>query len=225
MNRPQFEAQFTLTREHYLANLDLVTWLRHYHVLRDLLASDAGDVLEIGTGDGIVRRSAEPMVASYRVLDINPNLEPDYLGDLRQPDERLIGSFDSVIATEVMEHLPFADMPASLANIWAWMRPGGRAFVSVPHRKSSVAIVTPKQTLRTVRFPNGMISLSELYNRLVRRQIWIDPNHVWEIGDGKVRQADVERCFKETGFVLQRKRQLPYSDYWILGKSSSLPSR
>jgi SAM-dependent methyltransferase len=218
MDRTDFDAQFTLTREHYLSNLDMVTWLRHYHVLRDLLAARGGDVLEIGTGDGIVRRCVEPFVASYKVLDINPNLDPDYLGDIRIGDDRLAERFDGIVVTEVMEHLPFEDVPTCLVNLLAWLRPGGRAFVSVPHRNSSLSLITPKQRLRTLRFPNGSISPSEFYNRFIRGRIWIDPNHRWEIGDGNVSQLDVERRFAEAGFVQQKRLQLPYSDYWVLRK-------
>ena len=218
MNRPDFDAQFTLDREHYLSNLDMVTWVRHYHTLRDVLVGGGGDVLEIGTGDGIVRRCAEPMVASYKVLDINPNLDPDYLGDIRRSDDSLLGRFDTIVITEVMEHLPFEDMPVSLRNLSSWLRPGGRVIVSLPHRKSSVAVLTPNQKLRTLRFPNGSISISEFYNRFVRGRIWIDPYHLWEIGDGHVSRADVERHFAEAGFVRQKRKQLPYSDYWVLTK-------
>lgn len=218
MNRPEFDAQFTMTRAQYLGNLDMVTWLRHFYVLRELIEIGRGDVLEIGTGDGVVRRCAEPLVASYKVLDVNPQLDPDYHADIRTGDNRLVGQFDTIIITEVMEHLPFGDMPATLRNLWAWLRPGGRIIVSLPHRKSSVSVLTPNQKLRTVRFPNGSISLSEAYNRFIRRRIWIDPNHQWEIGDGKVSRPDVEARFSAAGFVQQKRLELPYSDYWVLTK-------
>lgn len=217
MTRPD-DDQFTMSRERYLANLDLVTWLRHFFVIRELVDGGAGDVLEIGTGDGVVRRSTEPMVGSFKVLDINPNLEPDYLADIRTGDERLVGQFDTIVITEVMEHLPFADMPATLRNLFVWLRPGGRVIVSLPHRKSSLALITPKQRLRTIRFPNGSISLSEFYNRFVRRRIWIDPNHLWEIGDGHVARSDVESRFVQAGFIQRKRRALPYSDFWVLAK-------
>jgi hypothetical protein len=214
--RPDFDAQFTLPREHYLETLDMVSWLRHYHVLRDILAAGSGDVLEVGTGDGIVRRCVEPFVASYRVLDVNPNLDPEVLGDFRDSHPALAASCDTVIATEVMEHMPFKDMPACLENLRIWLRPGGRAIVSLPHRKSSIAVLTPRQNLRVFRFPNGLLSASEAYNRFVRRRIWIDPHHVWEIGDGQVSLRDVEQCFLKAGLIEQRRTQLPYSDYWVL---------
>jgi hypothetical protein len=223
MTSDAYDHQFDLTRSDYLASLDMVTWLRHYHVVRDLLVRAPKAVLEIGSGDGIVRRCVSPMVPAYSVFDINANLEPDYVGDLKLRDARLVGRFDAVVATEVMEHLPFADLPACLANLFAWLRDGGQAFVSLPHRRSSVAFLTPGQKLRTWRFPNGLLSLSEAYNRFVRGRIWIDPHHCWEMGDGHVTRTRVEQCFVEAGFILVKHLALPYCDYWVLAKPGPVP--
>ena len=218
MNRHAFDKQFELSRRDYLSGLDMVTWLRHYHVVRDLVASAPQRVLEIGSGDGVVRRCVLPLVPVYSVFDINARLEPDYVGDLKLGDVSLTGRFDAVVATEVMEHLPFADLPACLANLYAWLQAGGQAFVSLPHRKSSVAVLSPRQKLHTWRFPNGLLSLSEAYNRFVRGRIWIDPNHCWEIGDGRVTQIAVEQHFARVGFTLIKHLALPYCDYWVLSK-------
>ena len=50
----------------------------------------------------------------------------------------------------------------------------------------------------------------------MRRRIWIDPHHCWEIGDGRVRRRDVERLLAEGGWRVQAFRELPYCDCWIL---------
>ncbi|BEP38048.1 hypothetical protein GmRootV59_50190 [Variovorax sp. V59] len=218
MNHHAFDKQFDLSRHDYLSGLDMVTWLRHYHVVRDLVTSAPQRVLEVGSGDGVVRRCVLPLVPVYSVFDINARLEPDYVGDLKLGDTSLTGRFDAVVATEVMEHLPFADLPACLANLYAWLQFGGQAFVSLPHRKSSVAVLSPSQKLHTWRFPNGLLSLSEAYNRFVRGRIWIDPNHCWEIGDGRVTQIAVEQHFAQAGFTLIKHLALPYCDYWVLSK-------
>ena len=218
MSRPSYDQQFNLSRRDYLASLDMVTWLRHFHVIRDLLSLAPQSVLEIGSGDGVVRRCVLPMLPVYAVFDINPKLEPDHVGDLKLGDASLAGRFDAVVATEVMEHLPFADLPACLGNLFSWLQPGGRAYITLPHRKSSVVVLTPRQKMHTWRFPNGLLSLSEAYNRFVRGRIWIDPHHCWEIGDGRVTRADVERCFSQAGFTQVKRLELPYCDYWVLAR-------
>ena len=208
--------QFTLTQRQYLAGLDFFTWTRHFHVLRDLLARTEGDVFEVGTGDGVLRRCVEPFVRSYTVLDRNPQLQPEVQGDLLEPQPALAGRFDAAVCTEVLEHLPFEQFPIALARLGEVLRPGGRLFLTVPHRKGHLLVVSPRQRLRTWRFPFGTTSLSEAYNRFVRRRIWIDPNHCWEIGDGRVARRDVERALAAQGFATEAFAELPYCDYWIL---------
>lgn len=103
--RAAFDQQYTLSARQYLSQVDFYTWTRHFHVLRDLCALVQGDVLEVGTGDGVVRRCLQPLVRSYTVVDVNAQLQPDVLADLRQPQPALAGRFDAVVCTEVLEHI------------------------------------------------------------------------------------------------------------------------
>lgn len=219
MNTPHnFTDQFTLSQRDYLASLDFFTWTRHFYVLRDLVAGVQGDVLEVGTGDGVVRRCVEPFVGSYKVMDINAELNPDVQGDIRQPQPSLIDGFDAVVATEVLEHLPFADVAGCLCNLKTYLRPGGELYLTLPHRKGHMLIVTPNQKLLKWRFPIGLTNLSEAYNRFVRRRIWIDPNHCWEIGDGKIRRNQISELLQQLGWEVKKFQPLPYCDYWVLRK-------
>lgn len=212
----EFDAQFRMQPRDYVAGLDFYTWTRHFHVLHDLLAREQGDVLEVGTGDGVVRRCAGPFMRSYRVMDINPALQPDIVGNLLDPQPALAASADAVVCAEVLEHLPFEALPRALAQLQGFVRPGGRLYLTLPHRKSHMLFVTPRQRLWPLRFPVGLLSLSEAWNRFVRRRIWIDPHHCWEIGDGRVRRRDVERLLADGGWQVQAFRALPYCDCWIL---------
>lgn len=214
-----FERQFELGREDYLAHLDFFTWTRHYHLFKDIAAQVQGDLLEVGAGDGVLKRCVEPFVRSYRVMDINPRLGPDVLADLREPQPQLRERFDATVAAEVLEHLPFEDFGTCLANLAATLRPGGLLFLTLPHRKGHVLFVGPRQRLRAWRFPVGLLSLSEAWNRFVRRRIWIDPHHCWEIGDGQVERRHVEAALAAAGLGAERFAELPYCDYWILRKA------
>ena len=216
MTDPAFNRQFGLTLRDYLADLDFFTWTRHFHVIKDLCALVRGDILEVGLGDGVVRRCFQPLVASYTVMDINPLLQPDVLADLREPQPALAGRFDAVIATEVLEHLPFAELPRCLKNLVACLKPGGRLFMTLPHRKGHMLVVTPRQRLLMWRLPIGLTSLSEAYHRFVRRRIWIDPHHCWEIGDDRVRRSQVEAILRNADLHTEAFAELPYCDYWIL---------
>jgi len=215
---PDATHQYALTQKHYLEHLDFYTWARHFHVIKDLCALTQGDVLEVGTGDGVVKRCIQPFVRSYTVFDINANLHPDVLGNLLEPQPGLAGRFDAVVCTEVLEHLPFADFPRCIAALHAFLRPGGLLYLTLPHRKGHMLIVTPRQRFVKLRFPFGTTSLSEAWNRFVRRRIWIDPNHCWEIGDGHVKRQQVEARLAATGLATARFSELPYCDYWVLSR-------
>lgn len=216
-----FERQFHLEPADYLAGLDFFTWTRHFHLFKDLAVRVRGRVLEVGTGDGVLRRCVEPHVAGYVVVDVNARLSPDVVADVRELPASLNGGFDAVVAAEVLEHLPFADFPRSLASLAAALVPGGLLFLTLPHRKGHVLWVGPRQRLHAWRFPVGLLSLSEAYHRFVRRRIWIDPHHCWEIGDGHVRRADVESAFAAAGLAIDQRRALPYCDYWILRRGAA----
>jgi hypothetical protein len=67
--------------------------------------------------------------------------------------------------------------------------------------------------------PTGFLSPGAFYRRFIKRRIWIDPHHCWEIGDGKTRRGDVESVFDQAGFQRDKVRKLLYVDYWILRKA------
>lgn len=219
----RFDDQYALDRRDYLAHLDFYTWTRHYHVFRDIGALVTGDLLEVGTGDGVVRRCAEPFVRSTTVMDINPRLHPDVLGNLLDRQPALEARFDAVVCTEVLEHIPFERFPTCLAHLRSFLRPGGLLFLTLPHRKGHMLVVTPRQRLLKWRFPVGLTSLGEAYNRFVRRRIWIDPHHCWEIGDGRVQRAQVDAQLVAAGLQTRNFSELPYCDYWVLQASGECP--
>lgn len=212
----RFDDQYALDRRDYLTHLDFYTWTRHFHVFKDIGALVTGDLLEVGTGDGVVRRCAEPFVRSTTVMDINPRLQPDVLGNLLDPQPALEARFDAVVCTEVLEHIPHAHLPRCLAHLRSFLRPGGLLFLTLPHRKGHMLVVTPRQRLLKWRFPVGLTSLGEAYNRFVRRRIWIDPHHCWEIGDGRVQRAHIDAALRAAGLHTRSFTELPYCDYWVL---------
>jgi SAM-dependent methyltransferase len=211
-----FDRQFGLDRTDYLAHIDFFTWTRHFHLFKDLCRLVQGDVLEVGTGDGVLKRCAQPFVRSFTVMDINPKLQPDVLGDLCVHRPELVGRFDAVVVAEVLEHLPFDRFAPCIGHLHSYLRPGGRLFLTLPHRKGHVLLVTPRQRLLKWRFPVGLTSLSEAWNRFVRRRIWIDPHHCWEIGDGRVRRDAVQAALLAQGLQPEQFTALPYCDYWVL---------
>jgi SAM-dependent methyltransferase len=109
----------------------------------ELLAGAAGDVLEIGGGTGLNLRHygagvqtltvTEPYPPMLRRLQRRALVEAPAATVLGAPAEELPfddASFDVVMASEVLEHIP-ADA-AAFAEIARVVRPGGRVAVTVP---------------------------------------------------------------------------------------------
>lgn len=213
-----FDDQFSLSRDYYLKQLDFLNWFRYYHLVKDVLRLDVAEILEIGSGSGMLRNCLTPLVREYRVMDINPNLAPDWIADVRESRSELANRFDCVIAADVLEHLPFADLGATCANLYSYLKPGGYALITIPHRQSNFLFMTPTQIPHVVTVPTGFLSPGAFWRRFIKRKIWIDPSHCWEIGDVHVRIKDVEARLTDVGFAVEKFDKLLYVDYWVLKK-------
>lgn len=101
--------------------------------LRDLVLAAIprhGRVLEVGAG---ARRNKELLArrrpgASYESLDIDPQGDHEY----REWSE-VAGTYDCVLALEVIEHLRLEEIPPWLGQISVVLRPGGRLVISTPN--------------------------------------------------------------------------------------------
>lgn len=114
---------------------------RYDKALKGVHSSD--DLLEIGTGLGVLSGLIAPMVTSYKGIEYDAEAcqaakkrvtNPDWItqGDaqaLTFPDN----SFDVVVCLEVLEHLP--DYRKALNEIARVLRPKGRLIASIPYAK------------------------------------------------------------------------------------------
>jgi hypothetical protein len=66
--------------------------------------------------------------------------------------------------------------------------------------------------------PTGFLSFRAFYRRFVKRKIWIDPHHCWEIADGTVSLRLVNRVIRGCGLRVISFRKLLYVDHWVLSR-------
>lgn len=216
--RGGFDSQYSLEQEFYLKKMDFLNWFRYFYIVKDVVNFMPTSILEIGAGDGIVKACLQPMVKGYTVLDVNSKLKPDITADLRDYQASIENNFDCVIAADVLEHMPFADFEQCLKNLYSYLKNGGKALLTIPHRRSNFLFMTPTQIPHVVTVPTGFLSIGAFYRRFIKRKIWIDPHHCWELGDGKIRISDVEQVFGKVGFTKEKFKKLLYVDYWVLSK-------
>lgn len=210
--------QFELSQKDHLQNVDFINWYRFFFIIKEIIAREPKRVLEIGEGSGVIRRVVEPITDEYKTMDMNEDLRPDFVSDVRATVPEAVGQFDCIIAADILEHIPFNDLEKALENIRSYLAPNGTALITIPHRASYFLWMTPTYVPHVIRIPTGFLSWGAFYRRFIKRKIWIDPDHQWEIGDGIHRIKDVEDVIKNTGFVIEKRKKLLYVDFWVLKK-------
>ncbi len=212
------QEQFGLSQKDHLQGVDFINWYRFFFIIKEIIARESERVLEIGEGSGVIRRAVEPIVDKYKTMDVNRNLTPDFLSDVRVPVPDIARQFDCVVAADILEHIPFSDLEAALRNIRSYLNQDGVALITIPHRASYFLWMTPTYISHIIRIPTGFLSWGSFYRRFIKRKIWIDPDHQWEIGDGTHKIKDVEEVMQKAGFVIEKRKKLLYVDFWILKK-------
>lgn len=140
------------------------------------LGGGIGRVLEIGVGSGVVAHYLRNAGVEVVTCDLDAALRPDRVADIRQLPFG-DAAFDVVSACEVLEHIPFTDVPRALAEL---SRVSRRAVViSLPYRSTGFELVFKFPFIRTVlrRLYLDVFMRIPLRFRPAGRT----PQHHWEI--------------------------------------------
>lgn len=137
------------SREFYesLAGRDLHPHMVRGITYRNLVVSQAvgggnGDVLEVGPGEGWLSGMLSRAGHRVTVIDVASSwltrlTSPDLAGRVTAEMTRMPfadGSFDVVVASEVVEHIP--DIGLALSEAARVLRPRGRLVITVPYRET-----------------------------------------------------------------------------------------
>jgi hypothetical protein len=79
------------------------------------LGKSVASILEIGPGSGHFSSIMKGLDYSVKTADIKSQTNPDYLGDFRETE--IPEKFDMVVAFEMLQHLPYDDIPETLAKL------------------------------------------------------------------------------------------------------------
>ena len=124
---------------HYADGYDaLYRWVSYWYQIREVCRLRPGRVLEIGVGNGTVSAALAREGIAVTTLDFDPRLGPDVCADVRRlpfsPKE-----FDVVLCAQVLEHLPFDELPVLLQEIRRVSR--RHAVISLPCSRAGFFIV------------------------------------------------------------------------------------
>ncbi len=183
--------------EHYAENYDaLYRWISYWYQLREVRRVRPERVLEIGVGRGMVNRELARDGVAVTTLDLDPRLGPEVCGDVRRlpfPSEK----FDVVLCAQVLEHLPFDELPALLDEIRRVSR--RHAIITLPCSRGGLFLVPMLLGAATAPRLALRLPLPNAFCRLFFKQ------HAWEIGRLRLPLRKVRRAIKAAGWRIARE--------------------
>lgn len=216
MSGIDLNSQFAWTYEDFLDRIDFDNWYYFLLVIKELIALRPRSVLEIGAGSEVIKNLSCRFIPDYKVMDINPELNPDFVCDLRDFQPRLERKFDCVVCTEVLEHCPFYDLDKGLANIRKYLTEIGKVIITVPHQRYYFLFITANRA-HSFTLPIW-VTPRDFYRRFIKKHLSIDPYHYWEIGNGKIGKVDFEQLLKRAGFRVDKFIKALYADLFVLSR-------
>jgi SAM-dependent methyltransferase len=158
-----------MRRERLLAYIDQISAILKYTQRTD-------SILEVGKGNGYLSHFISVYLKmELKSLDISPELQPDYCGDISHKDLSLPDKFDIGLCFEVLEHIPLARVPVAVANLKNHVRK--YIIFSVPD--TNFFIQMKMNILWLLYTP---LSLTFSVARLMANRKTLGLGHQWEIG-------------------------------------------
>lgn len=173
-----FSMKPRMEREHYYRGYDdLARFISYFHQADLVRRLGVRDVLEVGIGNKTLTNYLRQQGFMVTTCDFDRKLQPDRVGDIRKLPFR-DGSFDAVLAYEVLEHLPFDDFEKAIGELH---RVTGRyAIISVPYSSLYFEVILNSPLMNKL-FGRLAVSLRPgLPYFFLKPQE--SPHHYWEMG-------------------------------------------
>jgi len=198
--------------DHYVHDYDhKPRWLSYFYQIESVLKLNKHSILEVGPGNGTVSSYLKMSGMTVTTADIdsahNPTVVASVL-DLPFPD----GTFDVAMACEVLEHIPFEEVPAALSEL---------ARVS----KEYVLISVPDVRHSLIYFVLKIPFLSEIALRIrmmTHKEHIFNVGHYWEIGKRGYSPSRVRSLIKNCGLTVINEfaeNDAPFFHFFLMRKS------
>jgi len=172
-----------MKQNHYsFANMydSLERFISYYCQIKSIYRLNPKNILEIGIGNRTVTNYLLAHGYSVTTMDIDENLKPDIIGDIRKiPVED--NTFDAVLAAEVIEHIPWQDVPAALKEIHRVTKK--YAVISTPYSSGSLELTFASQIFAKLfkrPYINFCIRIPKFWHK--HKYDGQLSSHCWEMG-------------------------------------------
>lgn len=146
-------------------------WTSYWHQLREAMALNPKSVLVIGPGDGVIVDYLKNQGITVKTIDIADDLKPDYLGSVEDIDKIVDESFDLIICSQVLEHLPYEKFAPTISKIKS--------------KTKFLILSLPYANINLIEFFIRLPKKIEFYFNLVLPKFYkkwkFDGEHYWEI--------------------------------------------
>lgn len=170
-------------------------WDNYWYQIQGVrMFDEARSVLEIGPGGKLVSAVLAKLGFFVKTLDINENIEPDYVAsadNLPITDK----SFDIVLAAEVLEHLPFDKVEKTLSEIKRVSRMG--AVISLPHSGYAFSFAFK---IPLIKWKSKVFKIPHFWKKKTSIT-----EHCWETGIKNYPVNKIEKEIKKAGFKIIKK--------------------
>ena len=204
-------------KEHYFRNYDSKErFCSYWTQIEYVLKLNTPPVLEVGVGNRLVADYLVKQGVQMASLDLDRALSPTVVGSITQLPFKT-GSFGTVMACEVLEHLPFESFIPALAEMARVSRQ--YAIISVPN----VGRVWQYQ-LHVPGFGVVRKSLDVSWWRR-RKQPLGTGQHYWELELEGYPRSRIEAGIQTAGWTLtEQKRvwEMPAHHFFVLKKSKPM---
>jgi SAM-dependent methyltransferase len=224
---------------HYEGSYDSLPRFASYWYQLDEALRARGPILEIGIGNGTVSRLLRQRGLDVTTCDLDAELDPDVVADVRAlpfPD----GTFDTALACEVLEHLPWSDVSGALRELRRVTRT--TVVLSVPDQtpRIDVAARIPNAahllrlairgrihpflalwalTTRAARSRGGGdVTVAVEFGRLHPAEHVFDGEHYWELGTVGASPAAFATCCAAADLDVRRTFrpiEHPYHHFFV----------
>lgn len=190
-------------------------FITYWYQIKEVLMAKPENVLEIGCGTGVTASYlTKKSSAEVTTLDIDLELDPDVGGSIhRLPFSE--NHFDTVVAFEVLEHIPYDLFKKALIEIGRVTKK--KTIISVPDARRYWKIDLRFLGIRNCR---KLVTVP----RLSEREHKFDGEHYWELGKQNYPYSKISNSISEAGFTIQndyRVFESPGKHFFILEPSGS----